>query len=161
VRSSNQGQNLRYSAKWLVHVRLKPVHIHISSMRHWSLSRVSRLLAGRAGQFGGRNTLPGILSFVSTEERQAFFSITQLGTQPRRASVTSPLDNADADPRDNGDRPSQSILERREYQSSAGGSYRSGGNPPGGSGSGSIFAITSSPLLYAALTTIMGLGMGR
>jgi hypothetical protein len=36
-----------------------------------------------------------------------------------------------------------------------------GGGGPGIGGSGTIFPLTSSPLLDAALTTIVGLGMGK
>jgi len=36
-----------------------------------------------------------------------------------------------------------------------------GGSGPGIGGSGSVFPLTSSPLLDAALTTIVGLGLGK
>lgn len=158
-------------------------------MRHCSLSRAIRQLTRLAGQSESHNALPASLFLASTENKPALSAVTCLGTQLKRvySQTNTPkpslgltgstqsrncdgmpvslIETPKAVPRENGDHftgASQFSPDLHECHSSTGRSFSPpGGNLPGGSGSGSIFPITSSPLLDAALTTIIGLGMGR
>jgi hypothetical protein len=71
----------------------------------------------------------------------------------------------DTHPRDSRDRSTRPLPahDQQASQSSSGTAFSlsgGGGNLPGGSGSDNLFPSTTSPLLGAALTTIIGLGLG-
>ena len=162
-----------------------PLLILNPCMKSYYFCRASRLLTGHAFLSGGRNARPSVLPLLSGnhgprlgfQTGRAYSQTNAPKPSPKStkaktreidgAPVTPPGAAPETRPRDSRDHSTRIFSPGHEQsapQSSTSSAFNppgGGGNLPGGSGSGSLFPITSSPLMDAALTTIIGLGMGE
>ena len=157
-------------------------------MRHYYFCRASRLFAARSVQSKSYNALPAIFSPVFRDQQLAFSRLgSQIGRSYSQTNapkpspksnktdthkntntpVTPPGRGPDTHARDNRDHSTRlsppAHANRQVSQSSSSNAFSPPGggvNLPGSSGGDSLFPSTTSPLLGAALTTIVGLGLG-
>ena len=156
-------------------------------MRLYYFCCATRLLATRPVQSGVHNVLHAVVppvsgnqwlvwsrlggqtgrSYSQTNVRKPSLGSKKADTsRPICAPVTPPGRGPDTNPRENRDhltRLSPPVQDQQKYQPSGSNAYSppsGGGNLPGDSGGGSLFP-NSNPLMGAALTTIVGLGMGE
>jgi len=163
---------------------LLPLHILISCMRYRYFRPASRLFAGQSVPSRSSDALHARFSQVVFCDRHLHprpgsqsgrpYSQTNAQKPPQkstktdtRRSVDTPVTpsrrSPDTHPRDSRDRSTRPPLpahDQQASQSSSSTAFSPPGSLPGGSGSDSLFSSTTSPLLGAALTTIVGLGLG-
>lgn len=154
-------------------------------MRYRYFRPASRLFAGRPVPSRSRDALHARFSqvvFCDLHSRLGSqsgrsYSQTSAPKPPQKSTKTDTRRSVDIpvtpsgrgpdthprDSRDRSTRPPPPAHDQQASQSSSGTAFSlsgGGGNLPGGSGSDNLFPSTTSPLLGAALTTIIGLGLG-